>query len=136
MLRMRPAAGAGLMRYRDAGVDIERADAVKESIGEAVRSTWGPGVLRLPRGFAGVIEWPSPGGAAGERTLLAATHGRRRHQAPPGARRRAASPTRRPISSITAPTTCSSTAPARSPSSTTSRRASSTRRRCVAVVED
>jgi phosphoribosylformylglycinamidine cyclo-ligase len=61
------------MRYRDAGVDIERADAVKESIGEAVRSTWGPGVLRLPRGFAGVIEWPSPGGGAGERTLLAAS---------------------------------------------------------------
>jgi phosphoribosylformylglycinamidine cyclo-ligase len=55
------------MRYRDAGVDIARGDAVKESIGRAVRATWGPGVRHLPGGFAGVIEWP------GGPPLLAAT---------------------------------------------------------------
>ena len=55
------------MRYREAGVDIPRADAIKRRIGRAVRATWGTGVHPLERGFAGVIEWP-----AGSR-LLAAT---------------------------------------------------------------
>jgi phosphoribosylformylglycinamidine cyclo-ligase len=55
------------MKYRDAGVDIERADAVKQRFARAVRSTWGPGVRPLERGFAGVMEVPA--GAS----LLAAT---------------------------------------------------------------
>jgi phosphoribosylformylglycinamidine cyclo-ligase len=46
------------MRYRDAGVDIERSDALKQRIVRAVRATWGPGVRPLERGFAGVMEWP------------------------------------------------------------------------------
>ncbi|HEY2954638.1 MAG TPA: phosphoribosylformylglycinamidine cyclo-ligase [Candidatus Eisenbacteria bacterium] len=55
------------MRYRDAGVDLERSDAIKQRFARAVRSTWGEGVRRLERGFAGVMEWPAGGG------LLAAT---------------------------------------------------------------
>jgi len=55
------------MRYRDAGVDITRGDAVKDAIATAVRATWGPAVRPLPGGFAGVMEWPD--GPA----LLAAT---------------------------------------------------------------
>jgi len=54
------------MRYRDAGVDISRADAIKHSLGEDVRSTWGPDVKRIPGGFAGVTAWPGGG-------LIAAT---------------------------------------------------------------
>ena len=57
------------MRYRDAGVDITRADAVKRALGEAARATHGPGVRRIPGGFAGAIEWP--GVISG--TMLAAT---------------------------------------------------------------
>ena len=57
-----------MMRYRDAGVDISRADAVKRALGEAVRSTWGAGVRPIPGGFAGVTAWPGGG-----RMLLAAT---------------------------------------------------------------
>jgi phosphoribosylformylglycinamidine cyclo-ligase len=56
------------MRYRDAGVDVSRSDAVKRALGEAVRASWGAGVREIPGGFAGVTAWP-PGGA----TLLAAT---------------------------------------------------------------
>lgn len=55
------------MRYRDAGVDITRGDAVTDAIGAVVRATWGPAVRPLPGGFAGVIEWP------GGPPLLAAT---------------------------------------------------------------
>ena len=55
------------MRYRDSGVDIPRADALKEEIGRAVRATWSSAVRPLPGGFAGVMEWPA--GA----TMLAAT---------------------------------------------------------------
>jgi len=58
-----------MMRYRDAGVDIARADAVKDDIGRAVQSTWTPAVRRLPGGFAGIMRWPGAGGAP----LLAAT---------------------------------------------------------------
>jgi len=59
------------MRYRDAGVDIDRADALKDDIGRAVRSTWSPAVRPIPGGFAGVMGWPV--GAAGGPPLLAAT---------------------------------------------------------------
>jgi phosphoribosylformylglycinamidine cyclo-ligase len=55
------------MRYRDTGVDVARADALKRALGGAVRATWGAGVREIPGGFAGVTAWP--GGA----TLLAAT---------------------------------------------------------------
>ncbi|MEO5616905.1 MAG: phosphoribosylformylglycinamidine cyclo-ligase [Candidatus Eisenbacteria bacterium] len=48
------------MRYRDAGVDIARSDALKEAIGIEVRSTWGPGVRPIPGGFAGLMNWPDP----------------------------------------------------------------------------
>jgi phosphoribosylformylglycinamidine cyclo-ligase len=54
-------------RYRDAGVDVAGADAVKARIAERVRATWGPGVRPIPRGFAGAIAWPGGG------PLLAAT---------------------------------------------------------------
>ena len=57
------------MRYRDAGVDVGRADSIKEEIGRAVRGTWGAAVHPLPGGFAGVIAWPGGAGAP----LLAAT---------------------------------------------------------------
>jgi phosphoribosylformylglycinamidine cyclo-ligase len=56
------------MRYRDAGVDVARSDAVKRALGDRVRATWGAGVRDIPGGFAGVTAWP--GGSA---TLLAAT---------------------------------------------------------------
>ncbi len=59
------------MRYREAGVDIERSDAIKQSIDRAVRGTWGNAVRRLPAGFAGLIEFPSAEGTG--RRLLAAT---------------------------------------------------------------
>jgi phosphoribosylformylglycinamidine cyclo-ligase len=49
------------MRYRDAGVDVPRAEAVKRSMARAVRSTWGPRVRPLPAGFAGLIAWPAGG---------------------------------------------------------------------------
>ncbi len=55
------------MRYRDAGVDLDRADAIKHRLIESVRSTWGANVRPLVGGFAGVMEWP-----AGP-TLIAAT---------------------------------------------------------------
>ena len=47
------------MRYRDAGVDLSRADAIKQRIALAVRTTWGAGVRPLERGFAGVMECPA-----------------------------------------------------------------------------
>jgi phosphoribosylformylglycinamidine cyclo-ligase len=58
------------MRYRDAGVDIARAEGIKEALSRAVRSTWNAGVVPLPSGFAGVLHWPGAGGAP---ALLAAT---------------------------------------------------------------
>jgi phosphoribosylformylglycinamidine cyclo-ligase len=58
------------MRYRDAGVDVTRGDAIKEALARAVRATWTSGVVPLPGGFAGVMRWPGdPAGAA----LVAAT---------------------------------------------------------------
>jgi phosphoribosylformylglycinamidine cyclo-ligase len=57
------------MRYRDAGVDIARADALKHRIRDAIRSTETPAVRPLPGGFAGAVRAP---GAPGAR-LVAAT---------------------------------------------------------------
>jgi phosphoribosylformylglycinamidine cyclo-ligase len=56
------------MRYRDAGVDVGRADALKRDIARDVQSTWTTAVRRLEGGFAGVIDWPE-----GRGRLLAAT---------------------------------------------------------------
>jgi phosphoribosylformylglycinamidine cyclo-ligase len=53
------------MRYRDAGVDIERAEALKRRIGEALRSTWPQAEVPLPGGFAGVLRLPLGGGGTG-----------------------------------------------------------------------
>ena len=62
------------MRYRDAGVDIGRSDALKEAIGREVRSTWSGAVRPIPGGFAGVMTWPgAPGGVSPGGSLLAAT---------------------------------------------------------------
>ncbi|HTR96702.1 MAG TPA: phosphoribosylformylglycinamidine cyclo-ligase [Candidatus Acidoferrales bacterium] len=55
------------MRYRDAGVDIARSDAIKDDILREIRSTWHAGVRPLPGGFAGVTRLPGGG------PLLAAT---------------------------------------------------------------
>ena len=55
------------MRYRDAGVDISRSDAIKDQVLREIRSTWGSAVSPLAGGFAGVMRFP---GAPG---LLAAT---------------------------------------------------------------
>jgi len=55
------------MRYRDAGVDVSRSDAVKDGILAEIRSTWGDAVTPLVGGFAGMMRFP---GAPG---LLAAT---------------------------------------------------------------
>ena len=55
------------MRYRDAGVDVSRSDAIKDEVIAEIRSTWGDAVMPLVGGFAGVMRFPgSPG-------LLAAT---------------------------------------------------------------
>ena len=55
------------MRYRDAGVDVARADALKDEVVREIRSTWGASVSPIVGGFAGVMRFP---GAPG---LLAAT---------------------------------------------------------------
>ena len=68
------------MRYRDAGVDVERADAIKRTLARAVESTWGPQVRRLSGGFAGVMRWPAApgtptGGPAGAALVAASLDG-------------------------------------------------------------
>ncbi len=55
------------MRYRDAGVDVSRADAIKDEVVREIRSTWGDAVQPLVGGFAGVMRFPRAPG------LLAAT---------------------------------------------------------------
>jgi phosphoribosylformylglycinamidine cyclo-ligase len=50
------------MRYRDAGVDIEAADALKSRIGALARATWTSAVQPLAGGFAGFMAWPSGDG--------------------------------------------------------------------------
>jgi phosphoribosylformylglycinamidine cyclo-ligase len=57
------------MRYRDAGVDVSRSDALKEALGRLVRATWNDAVVPLRGGFAGIARWPGPAGT----DLLAAT---------------------------------------------------------------
>lgn len=49
------------MRYREAGVDVARADAIKDELARIVRSTWGAGVRPLTAGFAGIMEFPAGG---------------------------------------------------------------------------
>ena len=49
------------MRYRDAGVDISRSDAIKDEVVREIRSTWGVGVKPLGGGFAGGMAWPGGG---------------------------------------------------------------------------
>ncbi len=56
------------MRYRDAGVDVTRSDALKHALLVTVQQTWSDRVRPLPRGFAGVMEWPG-----GKQQLVAAT---------------------------------------------------------------
>ncbi|NOT34034.1 MAG: phosphoribosylformylglycinamidine cyclo-ligase [Candidatus Eisenbacteria bacterium] len=58
------------MRYDEAGVDVAAGDAVKRTIGECIRSTWGPAVHPIPGGFAGVMRWP-----AGDRWMAATMDG-------------------------------------------------------------
>ncbi len=60
------------MRYRDAGVDIARAEALKRRIAEALRSTWPRGEVPLPGGFAGVVSLPALAGDAGPGARLVA----------------------------------------------------------------
>lgn len=55
------------MRYRDAGVDVSRSDAIKDDVIRAIRSTWGPSVRPLVGGFAGIMAMPGGG------SLVAAT---------------------------------------------------------------
>lgn len=63
-----------MTRYRDAGVDVGRADAVKHDVIREAVSTWTPTVRRLAGGFAGVMEWPAgTGGAGSAPPLLAAS---------------------------------------------------------------
>jgi len=49
------------MRYRDAGVDISRSDAIKDQVIAEIRSTWGETVQPLVGGFAGVMRFPGGG---------------------------------------------------------------------------
>jgi len=56
------------MRYRDAGVDVGRSDALKQALGPVVQRTWSDRVRPLPGGFAGVMDWPG-----GNQRLVAAT---------------------------------------------------------------
>ena len=58
------------MRYRDAGVDISRSDAIKDQVIAEIRSTWSDDVQPLVGGFAGVMRYPSASGAP---PMLAAT---------------------------------------------------------------
>jgi phosphoribosylformylglycinamidine cyclo-ligase len=56
------------MRYRDAGVDLTRSDALKDALLREVTSTWTSAVRPLVGGFAGVMEWGD-----GAPALIAAT---------------------------------------------------------------
>jgi phosphoribosylformylglycinamidine cyclo-ligase len=47
------------MRYRDAGVNVHRGDAIKQAIARAVESTWTGEVRPIRGGFAGVMKWPA-----------------------------------------------------------------------------
>jgi phosphoribosylformylglycinamidine cyclo-ligase len=43
------------LTYKDAGVDIQAADAIVETIGQMARKTYGPEVLGGVGGFAGLF---------------------------------------------------------------------------------
>ena len=47
------------MRYRDAGVDVARSDAIKDEVIREIRSTWTADVAPLPGAFAGVLRVPA-----------------------------------------------------------------------------
>jgi len=67
------------MRYRDAGVDVSRSDAIKDEVIREIRSTWSADVAPIAGGFAGVMRLPAsepgPGarGVPGSNLLIAAT---------------------------------------------------------------
>ena len=63
------------MRYRDAGVDVERSDAIKAALVRAVESTWGPAVVPLRGGFAGAMRWPGSAGPGAPVVLAASLDG-------------------------------------------------------------
>ena len=44
------------MKYKDSGVNIDRADRAKKSIARRVKATWGPGVLSETGAFGGLFE--------------------------------------------------------------------------------
>lgn len=71
------------MRYRDAGVDVSRSDAIKTEILAAIRGTWTDAVRPLPGGFAGIVAVPPGAGlvaatidGVGTKLLLAQQAGR------------------------------------------------------------
>ncbi|MEO5987362.1 MAG: phosphoribosylformylglycinamidine cyclo-ligase [Candidatus Eisenbacteria bacterium] len=53
------------MRYRDAGVDVARSDAIKDEIIAQIQSTWGESVQPLVGGFAGFMRYPGGGPLVG-----------------------------------------------------------------------
>ncbi|HXS81320.1 MAG TPA: phosphoribosylformylglycinamidine cyclo-ligase [Methylomirabilota bacterium] len=55
-----------MTRYRDAGVDVPRSDAIKHEVIREIRSTWSADVAPLTGGFAGVMRFPAVAGGAGE----------------------------------------------------------------------
>ena len=46
------------MKYRDSGVDIDKANAATRSIKESVRKTWGSDVLSDVGSFGGLFRMP------------------------------------------------------------------------------
>jgi phosphoribosylformylglycinamidine cyclo-ligase len=53
-----------MTRYRDAGVDVARSDAIKDEVIREIRSTWTADVAPLPGAFAGVMRVPGTAGPA------------------------------------------------------------------------
>ena len=67
------------MRYRDAGVDVSRADAIKDEILREIHSTWNADVAPLTGGFAGVMRFPAlPGAPVFELRTFRSAAGHRR----------------------------------------------------------
>jgi len=63
------------MRYRDAGVDVARSDAIKDEVIREIRSTWTAEVAPIPGGFAGVMRFPTATGAQAGAWLAATMDG-------------------------------------------------------------
>jgi phosphoribosylformylglycinamidine cyclo-ligase len=63
------------MRYRDAGVDVARSDAIKDEVIREIRSTWTAEVAPIPGGFAGVMRFPTAAGAQAGSWLAATMDG-------------------------------------------------------------